>query len=130
MTDFINKLEKAMQYTLQRHSVLSDNIMRINMPGQEAKDLETPNFDNFVSNNKVIPRTTHPRHINFENTNYTGGFKVIHDKTAPESYINGNNIVLEEQMQKVAANNSDYQMYLNIYKKALTLLKISTKAGS
>ena len=58
----------------------------------------------------------------------SAGMKIITRKVTDELNPNGNNVVIEEEVAKVAANQADYTMTMNLYSKTIALFK--TASGS
>ena len=48
---------------------------------------------------------------------------MIERKLTDELNPNGNNVAIEEEMSKVAANQGEYAMALNLYSKTIAMFK-------
>lgn len=122
-------MRERMGYLSVRQTVLAENVANANTPGYRARDVEAPDFAAMASGEaapvaKLI--TTNSMHIATGPGN-PGGFKV---REAPdsESTPNGNSVVLEEQMTRVAQTQMDYTTVTQLYRKALNMLRMA--AGS
>ncbi|MBD3849532.1 flagellar basal body rod protein FlgB [Bosea sp. SSUT16] len=115
-------LKLRMHYQQSRQKVLSENVANADSPGFRPVDLKPPGFDR----GGVALARTSAGHMSL--TGGKGGF----DSTgAPrfETTPNGNAVNLEDEMMKVAQNQSDYQLAASLYSKGLGLMKIAIGKG-
>lgn len=117
-------MSTKMGYLSERQDVLAHNIANIDTPGQKARDLKELDFRRLaaIQSNKLKMRMTSHLHA-------TGFPKIpddFRDEKSRETYETTpvkNNIVLEEQMAKVAETQMEYQMVTNLYRKTGALFK-------
>lgn len=104
--------EKRLEWTGQRQSVLAQNIANVNTPGYTARDVKS--FD------QVLAAQAHP-------SAGGGGFGVsnrpVVDLTMTNRSIDGNAVVLDEQLEKVAETDTANQMAMNLYKKYQSMFR-------
>ena len=104
--------EKRLEWTGQRQSVLAQNIANVNTPGYTARDVRP--FD------QVLAAQAQPS---------AGGKAVgmsdrpVVDRTATNRSIDGNAVVLDEQLEKVAETDTANQMAMNLYKKYQSMFR-------
>jgi len=120
-------LKNKMQWHQARQGVLSQNIANAATPGYMAMDMKaldaggvTPvkmassgSFATFVTDPKHIPAAISPSTIG-SGARPSDSFEITPD---------GNSVVLEEQMSKLAANQMDYEAATSLYTSNLGLLK-------
>lgn len=130
-------MKKRMQWLHSNQNVLSQNVANADTPGYKAHKLEKQDFSGLVddlSGNKggatkpsMNMRASHVGHMKAG-----GGLAdkadMVEDKDAEESPT-GNTVVLEEEMIRVADNQMEYGMMVNLYKKNMGLLKIALGKG-
>ena len=117
-------LKTRMQYQQSRQKVLAENVANADSPGFRPVDLKPPSVD--PARTRVALAQTSAGHMSLAGAN--GGF----DGTgAPrfETTPNGNAVNLEDEMLKVAQNQSDYQLAASLYSKGLGLMKIAIGKG-
>ncbi|UZF94318.1 flagellar basal body rod protein FlgB [Bosea sp. NBC_00550] len=117
-------LKLRMQYQQSRQKILSENVANADSPGFRPADLKPPSVD--PARAGVALARTSVGHMSLSTAN--GGF----DGTgAPrfETTPNGNAVNLEDEMLKVAQNQSDYQLAASLYSKGLGLMKIAIGKG-
>lgn len=120
----IGNLKNRLAYVDQRHKILAENISNANKPNAKAKDLKEVDFSKFFSEQKSVALTsTNAHHLSSKKT--SSKFKLNNSKDTYETQPNGNNINLEEQMQKMTSNSMDHQLLNNVYKKMISLIKLS-----
>ena len=126
-------MKAKLSYLSERQSVLAQNVANADTPGYKAKDVVPPDFLKMAKNSmpgvagggsvqKLHMTTTSSKHL-AQNMASATSLKVIKRATTDELNPDGNNVVIEEEMSKVAANQLDYQKVLNLYSKAITMFK-------
>lgn len=119
-------MKTRMAYISERQNVVAHNIANIDTPGFKAKDLKKLDFERLamIEARRLQMRATAPTHI-AGNKGNNASFKDEHERMTFETTPVKNNVVLEEQMIKVAENNTNYQMTTNLYKKTVDLFKVA-----
>lgn len=110
-----------MQYITERQKVLAANVANANTPGYLAKDLEKPNFASEISSHLQM-NVTNDKHINglgLTSKNY----KVFTPKPVNALTLDGNGVVLEDQMNKISKSKSEYDRMITLYGKYQNMLK-------
>lgn len=124
---------KEMGYLTERQKVLATNIANANTPGYRPKDLEQPSFASYLKStvkSPVMMARTNEKHLaGIPSTN--GGYRVYQPKTDHALTIDGNGVVLEDQLNEASKTKSDYNRVLTIYGKYKTMLQTAnTKINS
>lgn len=119
----LNGLKSKMKWHEARQGVLAQNIANAETPQYIGYDLKAFNADTLKSSTSMSALTTHHAHMQSGATSGTAfetqraaGFEVT-----PE----GNGVVLEDQMSKIAANQLQYRTATTIYTKSLGLLRLA-----
>lgn len=127
-------LRERMHWVQARQGVLSQNVANADMPGYAAQDIKEPDFRNVLRNTtsgQLQMASTRSGHLTGSTTSKAavGDFS-IKDAPDSETTANGNSVVLEEQMMKVAENQMDYQTVTALYKKGLGMLRTAITGSS
>lgn len=114
-----------LDWLAQRQKVLAQNIANANTPEYKAKDLRDLDFSKEIKSimePQVAVAQTDSRHL--PGTLPTRGpfYEDSHGKPFEES-IDGNRVVLEEQMEKVGKVKGEYTLALNLFQKNVKMLK-------
>ncbi|MDB5511307.1 MAG: flagellar basal body rod protein [Enterovirga sp.] len=125
MTDLplVSMLKTRMHWHQARQKVLAENVAQANTPGFQAKELVEPSrpaSGAAVGGALAVDRTS-PLHL----AAASGGASDV-TKTATggfETRPSGNSVNLEDEMLKVAGNQSDYQLAASLYQKSLSMLR-------
>lgn len=122
-------LAERLKFIAERQNVLAQNIANANTPGYIARDLKPVDFANVLAHHEATLSlaVTQPGHIR---PTLHGSFEEVKKKKSFETTINGNNVVMEEQMQKLAQNDGDFQETSALYKKMTGLVKLATGASN
>lgn len=109
-----------------RQAVLAQNIANANTPNYRSKDVRALDFS------KEIARV---RQINMAGTNgsHLSGTVVRPDHRVDEARLkdvyevnpDGNSVVMEEQIMKVAETQMQHQLTTNIYKKHMQMMRMA-----
>src|SRR5258706_4986373 len=102
-------MSERMSYLGQRQKVLAQNVANANPPNYQARDLKELNFKDTVAREmrRVTPAITQANHLPPVTT--PAPFEVQKQKRPYETALDKNGVVLEEQAQKVAQTQVDYQ---------------------
>lgn len=121
-------LKNKMQWHQVRQGVLSQNIANASTPGYIANDMSAPGSGGLKPIKMAAPASfasmvTDPKHIAVENI--MPGILTDQAKKSDAFEItpDGNSVVLEEQMMKLAGNQMDYQAATSLYSSQLGLLR-------
>lgn len=134
-------LKKRMQWLHTNQSALSQNIANADTPGYKSQELEKQDFSGLVDDLsassgarkiKTAPatgmRTNRAGHM--APGGGTADDIAMKEAKGREESPTGNTVVLEEEMLKVADNQMQYGMVVNLYKKNMGLLKMAMGKGS
>lgn len=112
----IGTLEQSMRAATLRHQVLANNIANVNVPGYQASELSFEERLKQALQEPAQPQglqgiTTHERHIPIGEPRPTAGpvEPVIQSAADGVMRQDGNNVDLEAEMAKLAANQLWYQ---------------------
>ncbi|MDR6872835.1 flagellar basal-body rod protein FlgB [Bosea sp. BE125] len=123
--NLMQALKTRMHWHQSRQKLLAENVANADSPGFRPHDLKAPAIAPGQAG--VVMAQTSASHMGLSGQR-GGGF----DSTgAPRFEItpNGNAVNLEDEMMKVAQNQSDYQLAASLYTKGLGLMKIAIGKG-
>jgi flagellar basal-body rod protein FlgB len=117
-------LTEKMKWHQARQGVLAENVANSDTPGFRARDLKTVNFSDQMRVSQVRLATTRSDHIvaTTDNDRASTGFRTDRAE-GYELTPEGNGVVLETEMMKVAANQMDYQTITTLYSRSLRLIR-------
>lgn len=122
-------LKARMHWHQARQIVIAENIANADSPSYQARDLVEPDFKALLARERsnVSPtgslKTTNKMHIQGMKTVNTAA--MYKSNKSWETKPSGNNVVLEEQMMKLAENQMDYQTITALYGKSIKLMKMA-----
>ncbi|MCB1882817.1 MAG: flagellar basal body rod protein FlgB [Geminicoccaceae bacterium] len=116
-----------------RHAVVTQNLANADTPGYAPRDLKAAGFEDLLararSNDRGLSlKATDARHIEAVALTplRTDGRAVHGYETSPA----GNEVLLEEQSEKLMQTRLDYETTTNVYKKYLGLLRTAIGGAS
>ena len=128
----LTALKDALDYNSERSRVLAENVANADTPGYTPRDIAGGDFASAMAAERrgVQGATrmvrTNPLHMAPPQA-ATRSWRV--DATADsETTLDGNGVVLEEQMTKVAESRMNYEAALGLYQKTLSLIRIAIKS--
>ena len=121
----VSMLKGRLQWHQARQKVLAENVANASTPGFKPRELADPGAAGAAgaAASVGLDRTS-PLHLASSVRSGTDGKNGQRFETRPS----GNSVNLEDEMLKVASNQSDYQLAASLYQKSLSLLR--TAAGA
>jgi flagellar basal-body rod protein FlgB len=110
-------LRESMAFHSQRHDLLTQNIANANTPGYTPQDISEADF------HRALQETLRNSASGAASSrNYTA-----QDSPDSETTINGNSVILEEQMVRAQENRMQYEAALTLYQKSLGLMRMAAR---
>lgn len=117
-----NAAGQSMQYLTARQKVLATNIANANTPGFLAQDVEKP--ASLEGKSPVMTMSvTNSKHFTQVGIPSKSEFKVYTPKPTAALTIDGNGVVLEDQMNEASKTSSEYSRVITLYNSFKTMLK-------
>jgi flagellar basal-body rod protein FlgB len=113
-TDVFALAEQRLAWIGQRQSVLAQNIANVNTPGYAARDVKP--FSEFLAARTQQSDGDYLAPISNDADSSA-------DKTAAGRSIDGNAVVLDQQLERIAETDTAHQLAANLYKKYVGLFK-------
>lgn len=130
--DLLSTLTEAMRFESARARVLADNVANAETAGFKPKDIAGGDFAAALEAaggarpRRVVLASTVAGHVRPPDANIRR-WKV---EAAPDAEVtlDGNGVVLEEQMAKVAEARMRYEAAVSLYQKTLGFLRMAAKS--
>jgi flagellar basal-body rod protein FlgB len=122
-------LTSRLHYLADRQQVVAQNVANADTPGFTPKDLKPfalPGAGGGLD--PITPTRTSPMHMTAP-TVTASGVKPV-DSPDSETTLNGNSVVLEDEMMKMTQARMDYDAAITFYQQASTLLQTAAKSTS
>lgn len=117
-------LRQSIGFNAERQRVLAENVANANTPGYTARDLDVDAFHDALRS-EMQARRTGGGGINMQSG--TREWSTI-DSPDSQTTVNGNSVVLEEQMVRANQTRIEYETALSLYKKSLSLMRMAIKS--
>ena len=128
---FFNLLRTRLGQLSERQQLIAENIANASTPGYRPRDLDTTAFEQMLAQQGqgggLAMARTSPMHL------MPGGGNVdakIITRDDSETTIDGNAVVLEDQMSRAADTRMQFETGLALYQKGLSLLRLAIKSPS
>ncbi|WP_421787286.1 flagellar basal body rod protein [Hyphobacterium sp.] len=110
-------LRESMAFHSQRHDLLTRNIANSNTPGYTPQDISRAEFH----------RALQAELRGSASGSVTSRQYEAHDAPDSETTINGNSVVIEEQLVRAQENRLQYEAALSLYQKSLGLMRMAAR---
>jgi len=129
-------LQNKLGYLGERERMIAQNVANASTPGFTPQDLkpfsEQPGIKSGPSIAPVAPvaiATADSSQITIESQSGPAGARSYASAAAPDSEttLDGNQVVIEEQMIKMSDARSDYDTAIGFYQKALAMLHMAVQ---
>ena len=110
----------------ERQRVIAQNVANADTPGYVARDLNQPtDFAAALQNGGGLRmNTTNARHLSSQGSQ--SRFSAV-DRPDSETTLDGNSVVVEEQMLKMAESRMAYDAAIGLYQKSMQMLRLAAK---
>jgi flagellar basal-body rod protein FlgB len=129
-------LRGRMGYLAERQRVIAQNVANADTPGFLPKDLKPFSFDAQIQALRAPegaaesggggPVMTQPGHMSLARPGARPGAKAVVTRDS-ETRLDGNAVVLEEQMIKMTDARMSYEAAIGFYQKSLGLLRLAAR---
>jgi len=130
-------MKSRMQMLGERQKVIAENVANVTTPGFTPRDVDQDAFSRTMERVASGGRTgverpamavTHAGHMT---TTASGGPALSLNRTPDsETTLDGNSVVVEEQMMKIAETRMDFETMVGLYQKSLGLLRLASRSPS
>lgn len=121
-----------MEWAAQRHRVISQNVSNLNTPDYRPQDIKPLDFKAMANRaagvEPVRVAMTNPAH---QPGTIDPGARINSrpDRRTFETSLDGNTVVLEEQMHKMGQTRSRHNLAVSLFQRNLAILKTALGGG-
>ena len=126
-------LRSRMGYLSERQRVIAENVANASTPGYAPRELKPFDFQAQVQQASMATaasqlQVTEPGHMQSKSAKGGSAASVKSVKTKDsETTLDGNSVVLEEEMMKLTEARMDYDAAVGFYQKSLDILKMAAR---
>lgn len=123
-------LKSRLGYLSDRQQLIAQNVANADTPGYAPKDLKPFTVAQpgagVLALAPVVTSLTSPMHLTAPGTALSAAAKPV---VAPDSEttLNGNSVVLEEEMAKMSQSRIEYDAAVTFYQKSLAMIQQAVK---
>ena len=130
-------MKSRMQMLGERQKVVAENVANVTTPGYTPRDVDQDAFartmERVASGGKAGSghpgmAVTHAGHMVREGS--AAPALSLHRTPDSETTLDGNSVVVEEQMMKIAETRMDFETMVGLYQKSLGLLRLASRSPS
>ena len=120
----LNMLKAKLGYDARRQGLIAQNVANSETPGFAPKDLKAFSFQAALQGGTGMARTQ-GGHI----AGRANGASAAKAVAAPDSEarLDGNQVVLEEQMMKMSEARADYDAAISLYQQSMSMLRTAAR---
>lgn len=123
-------LRDRLGYLSERQAVISQNVANSDTPGYTPSDLKPFTIANGGSQPQmqaVAVTMTSPMHLAPASSKAVSGPYKPRKNSDSETTLDGNSVVLEDEMIKMNQTRMDYDAAISFYQKSLGLIRMAVK---
>jgi flagellar basal-body rod protein FlgB len=129
-TPFFGMLRARLDQLSERQRLIAENIANASTPGYRPRDIDTAGFERMLASaaggrGGVTLVRTNPGHMGGGGGS---GTTQIVTRDDSETTIDGNAVVLEEQMARAADARMQFETGIALYQKGLELVRMAARA--
>jgi flagellar basal-body rod protein FlgB len=127
-------MKARLQMLGDRQKVIAENVANVSTPGFVPRDVDQDSFAAALQ--RMAGRSSGPARTTMIATQaghmapQGGASTSYHMSRAPDSEttLDGNSVVVEEQMMKIAETRMDFETMVGLYQKSLGLLRLASRS--
>jgi len=122
-------LRGRLSYLSDRQKVIAENVANSDTPGYAPRDLKAFSFQAQMQaqGSAGTMAVTQPGHMLPPHAKTPGAGQPVATKDS-ETTLDGNSVVLEEEMLKMGQARMDYDAAIGFYQKSLNLIRLAARA--
>lgn len=124
-------LRGRLGYLAERQRVIAENVANASTPGYAPHDLKPFSFQAQMQAQAGGPASsmavTQPGHMSPPHAKASTPAKLVVSKDT-ETTLDGNSVVLEDEMLKMGQARTDYDAAITFYEKSLALIRLAARA--
>ena len=126
---FMSALRSRMSWLGDRQKLVAENVANASTPGYKPKDLTPQDFGAMVAGDSqgggLGLALTNPMHLTPSGVSASGAQSVISPDS--ETTMDGNSVVLEEEMLKMSESRMQFEAAVGFYEKAQNMMRLAVK---
>jgi len=127
----LGMLREAMSFQNARQRVIAENVANANTPGFTPGDVPRSQFERVLEGQAARSgqglRVTHERHFGGSSSGASGAAYRPQASPDSETTMNGNSVVIEEQMVRANESRMNFQTALSLYEKSLNMIRMAAR---
>jgi flagellar basal-body rod protein FlgB len=123
-------LRERLGYLTERQRVVAENVANSDTPGFTPSDLKPFTFSVSTAGQMAMAKTaatTQPNHMAGPQGARRTTFRPVRGRDS-ETTLDGNSVVLEEEMLKMTEARMSYDAAIGFYQKSLNMIRLAARA--
>ena len=121
-------LKDRLGYLSERQKVIAQNVANADTAGYVSQDLQPFQARMRQAQGATVLSATEPGHMQPKHVRRGGAVPRAVETPGSETTLNGNAVVLEEEMMKMTDARMNYDAAIGFYQKSLNLLRMASRA--
>ncbi len=127
----LDALQNRMGWLSSRQKIVAENVANASTPGFKPHDLAAQDFGQLMAagssaDGQMGMMVTNAMHIQMQNPLPAGAKEITSNDS--ETTMDGNSVVLEEQMLKMAESRQQFEAAVGFYEKSMSLVRMAIRA--
>jgi len=127
----LDALHARMGWLSSRQKIVAENVANASTPGFKPHDLAAQDFGQLMASGagadgQMGMMVTNAMHIQMQDPLPAGAKEITANDS--ETTMDGNSVVLEEQMLKMAESRQQFEAAVGFYEKSMSLVRMAIRA--
>lgn len=124
----LSQIRGRLSWLDERQRVIAQNVANSDTPGYAARDLAAPtDFARALAQQNGAVRMTRTSAMHMAPANQASGHFQSEKAPDSETTLDGNSVVVEEQMLKMAESRMAYDAAIGLYQKSMQMLRMAAR---
>jgi flagellar basal-body rod protein FlgB len=125
-------LKSRLGYLSKRESVVAENVANSDTPGFTPKDLKPFTFEQAMASQRRTTVNASPEaaaamsRMQHSGVKRTTSYRPVNTPDS-ETTLNGNQVVLEDQMMKMNETRLNYDAAISFYQKSMSMIRLASR---
>lgn len=129
-TPFFGLLRTRLDQLSERQRLIAENIANASTPGYRPRDLDTAGFERMLASHAggqgLVMSRTGASHMMPGGASGSGEARIV-TRDDGETTMDGNAVVLEDQMTRATETRMSFETGIALYQKGLELIRLASR---
>jgi len=123
----LSMLKGKLNFVNQRQKLLAENVANADTPGYAPRDLKPFTFEQALKGSTALGGLKRTNAMHLEGSVAQHGVWQAQTTPDSETKLDGNQVVLEDEMMKMTESRIDYETAVGLYQQSLGMIRLAAR---